>query len=90
MTPLKKPKKATLGKHINQTTTTMTPHDDYIKEKSNELQSTALILIGMHDAISSYMKRFEKDDFEPLPKNQIYEDGYRDGYDERQSLGDLN
>lgn len=75
----------------------MTPHDDYTKEKGLEL----LILFSLHNNIvmreyinltAEIAEKHIRDNMKKVYDiiEQIYQDGYRDGYDERQALGDLN
>lgn len=68
----------------------MTPHNEYIHEK------TILIITKTnHDNIPLLEEErtaTEQKNYTKLQNliTQIYQDGYRDGYDERQALGDLN
>jgi hypothetical protein len=72
----------------------MTPHDEYILEKIKQLQKPIHIqnekFAGVETAteVIFIQDRARREHLTNLI-TQIYEDGYRDGYDERQALGDL-
>lgn len=68
----------------------MTPHNSYIHE-----MTIKIIVNTNHDNIPLLEEERtskEQKNYTILQEyiNQIYQDGYSDGFDERQALGDLN